>query len=407
MVSAERRIRTIPGALGFVLLGITATEPATVYAQEITIGGQIRPRYETRDPAPSEGREAFVSMRSRLRVSAELERGVRVLLQVQDVRIWGEEESTLGDFSAENFDLHQGYAEIDVGAEKVAQIRVGRQEMRLAGERLVGAVDWTQQGRSFNGVRALLRPGWGSVDLFGFRLRDSSATNSDEDVDFLGAYAVVDLPVGGTVDLYSLYNRARGTTRSDQGTFGARWEGAGPEWNHRIDASYQTGTREGLDADAFMVGARLGRRIANGLGAVSLWYDYLSGDRRSGEGRSGTFDTLFATNHKYYGHADLFLDIPLHTAGRGLQNFAIKLSLTPSDAVTAGLDLHAFRMAEVGDLDSSRLGEEIDLAIGYRYTSSLSVTGGASYVFQQEGWARIDRLHRDLLFGFLMLDVQF
>ncbi len=403
---AKRQIWTIPSALAFGLVGLTVTEPVTVYAQELTIGGQLRPRYETKDPGSTDGREAFTSMRSRLHVAAEPERGVRVFLQLQDVRVWGEEESTLGDFSAENLDLHQGYAEIDVGAENAARVRVGRQEVRLAGERLVGAVDWTQQGRSFNGVRALLGPGRGGVDLFGFKLRDSTAPDSDDDVAFLGAYAVVGLPVGGTVDLYGLYNRERGTSPSDQGTFGARWERAGPEWNHRIEASYQTGTRRGLDADAYMVGARLGR-VVNGLVTVSLWYDYLSGERRSGEGRAGTFDTLFATNHKYYGHADLFLDIPLHTAGRGLQNYAIKLFLSPSDVVTAGLDLHAFRMAEVGDLDTGRLGEEIDFTIGYQYTPSLSVTGGASYVFQQEGWARIDRLHRDLLFGFLMLDVQF
>ena len=41
------------------------------------------------------------------------------------------------------------------------------------------------------------------------------------------------------------------------------------------------------------------------------------------------FDTLFTTNHKFYGLADLFLNIPLQTDGRGLQDLAVKWHYTP------------------------------------------------------------------------------
>ncbi len=42
---------------------------------------------------------------------------------------------------------------------------------------------------------------------------------------------------------------------------------------------------------------------------------------RTISGTSFSTETLFATNHKFYGFADLFLNIPRDTAGRGLRDF--------------------------------------------------------------------------------------
>jgi hypothetical protein len=57
--------------------------------------------------------------------------------------------NTLGDFSADNLDLHQGYVDIKRFNDSPFATHVGRQEVYLRGQRLVGAVGWTQQGRSF------------------------------------------------------------------------------------------------------------------------------------------------------------------------------------------------------------------------------------------------------------------
>ena len=103
---------------------------------------------------------------------------------------------------------------------------------------------------------------------------------------------------------------------------------------------------------AFFGAARVGRKV--GETQVTLWYDYLSGDDDLGDDETKVFDTLFATNHKFYGYADFFLNIPAHTAGRGLRDMALKLKRTLRPGLSLGLDVHTFRLAQ----DTGRLADD-------------------------------------------------
>ncbi len=166
-------MRGHPWILALALAGIPASGGV---AQEVTFGGQVRPRYEFRDTAGT-GSDGFTSMRVRAHVSATLERQVKVFVQIQDVRLWGEETSTLGDFQADNFDLHQGYVEVQQSPTEALSLRarIGRQEAAFGAERLIGPVGWTQQSRSFDGVRLSAHGGFGTVDVIGFRLAEATA----------------------------------------------------------------------------------------------------------------------------------------------------------------------------------------------------------------------------------------
>ena len=53
---------------------------------------------------------------------------------------------------------------------------------------------------------------------------------------------------------------------------------------------------------------------------VSVGVEYLSGDDDPTDGTYKVFDTLYATNHKFYGFMDYFLNIPVHTFGLGLRD---------------------------------------------------------------------------------------
>jgi len=397
-----------PGLLLSVALALLGglPGPRPAFGQEVSFGAQIRPRYEYREPS-ADGGEAFVSMRVRAGITALLERDVRLFVQLQDVRLWGEETSTLGDFRADNLDLHQGYVEVGDARGPGFRVRAGRQEAALGGERLVGAVGWTQQGRAFDGVRLTARAGWGAVELLGFKTGEDLAPDSPGDAEFLGAYAVLDATGGSTLDLYALYSRQGGGADTDEGTVGARWVGGSGAWRWRGEASYQFGERGGRDVSAYMVGVRAGASLAQGRGGLTLWYDFLSGDDDPLDDELGVFNTLFATNHKFYGFADLFLNIPDHTAGRGLQDAALKAALDPRDDVHVGLDLHAFFLAEDVGLSSGHLGEEVDLTLRYRYTPQLAVTGGLSLVFADDALSEIGRLGEDMTWVYVMLDVAF
>ncbi len=140
---------------------------------------------------------------------------------------------------------------------------------------------------------------------------------------------------------------------------------------------------------------------------MTLWYDYLSGDGDLTDGDVKVFDTLFATNHKFYGFADLFLNLPVHTGGRGLQDLAIKGTFRPHSDWLLRLDLHSFHMADKGSLASGHFGEEVDLVGSWKYNKYLNLSAGFSYVFQNDGWAEIGRLEEDMTWVYVMLDAKF
>ena len=146
----------------------------TASAKEISFGGQVRPRAEFRDPVGA-GYDVLTSMRARMQMVEKLDRGVDAFVQVQDVRLWGEEGNTLGDFNANNFDLHQGYVTLNGINESGLSIRVGRQAIVFGGQRLIGAVEWTQQGRVFDGLRATLKSERSTIDVIGIRLADATS----------------------------------------------------------------------------------------------------------------------------------------------------------------------------------------------------------------------------------------
>lgn len=379
------------------LLLITA---APALATSPDVHGQVRPRFEVRDAG--NGTDAFTSMRVRLDASAQLDGGVRAFAQLQDVRLWGEETNTLGDFRADNLDLHQGYVEFGQIAGSRIDLRLGRQEIALGGQRLLGSVGWAQQGRAFDGVRASFAAAGVDAEVLALRLADATTAVHADDAHLLGVHAQV--KALAQTQFFALQN-AGGPT--DQWTLGARKAGAAAGLTYRVEAAYQTGERAGEDVAATMLGARVGTSIADGKATVTVWADVLSGDDDPVDGETKVFDTLFATNHKFYGFADLFLNIPVHTAGRGLRDLALKGTLSPAKGWKLSADLHSFAVMADAGMSEARLGEELDLTASYRYSANATWVAGLSYVNAGDGLAEIGRLDDNLLWAYVMTDVRF
>ena len=380
-------------------------------AQDIKVGGQLRPRGEFRDPytGGAGDSDAFVSMRARADITASLEKNVTIFLQVQDVRLWGEETNTLTDFNADNFDLHQGYIDVRSNTGNLFG-RVGRQEVNLGGQRLVGAVGWTQQARSFDGVFLGGSGNFGKVNILAAQLGNSAVSGIDRDRELIAGYGTIDVAEDQAVDFYVIFNRddnpaGSANTDTEQATFGARWVGKGKGFVYRAEGSFQTGERGGTDVSAYMFGGRVGYGF--GDATLTLWYDYLSGDDNADDGELKVFDTLFATNHKFYGFADMFLNIPAHTAGQGLQDLALKFAVVPADDWRVGVDAHSFRLAKTGGFESGHLGEEVDLVATWTYSPNLTIQGGAAFVIQDDTWADIGRLSENMTWLYLMMDAKF
>lgn len=395
--------RRLSRAALLTTLALVAGSP--VAEAQVTFGGQLRPRSEIRDPVDG-GTEAFTSMRTRLHLSSALGPDISAFVQVQDVRFWGEELSTLGDFDADAFDLHQAWVEFGHEGASPLWLRVGRQEVKFGGERLVGAVDWTQQARAFDGVRGAVQAERFRLDVIGFQLAEEASSTFDADASFIGGYGVWDAGKGRALDLYALYDRDEGLVDRDRTTLGLRYHADSGPWSYRLEGSWQTGEQGDDDIEAYMLGGRIGRTVAGGNASVTLWYDLLSGDEDPADSEIGTFSTLFATNHKFYGFADLFLDIPVATAGRGLQDLAVKTWLDVSDDVRLSLDFHEFLATEDRGLSTRRFGEELDLTATWSFRPDVTFTGGLSYIVQGDAFMEIGRLAEDMFWSYLMLNVE-
>jgi hypothetical protein len=393
------------GAAAVILLPL----PSLLGAQEspqLTFGAQVRPRMESRTPV-QESRDVFTSMRVRASLAARLEGGVKVFVQLQDVRLFGEALHTLLDYRADGFDLHQGYLELESTPLIGGTLRVGRQEIALGEQRLVGAVDWAQQGRSFDGAR-YTSPDLGGVtlDLLAAKLQESTSPNHPFDGEFFGAWANVGLGGAGTLDAWTLLVTHSSPAGTEEVTLGALWRASAGPLDFRLEGSAQTGTRGGADVSAYMVGARAGGRLAHHA-TLTFWYDHLSGDDDPADGRVRVFNTLFATNHAFYGLADYFTDIPAHTGGLGLQDAAVKLALAPSPRTAFNVDLHHFRTARPGSLSTRHLANELDLTLTHRLAPAFTVTSGYSFVQAKDGIKELGRLTDNAHWAFVMLNASF
>lgn len=396
--------RLWPTLFPVALLALGA--PLSAQETSVKVSGQVRPRMESRSPVAGE-RDVFTSMRVRGALEALLEDQVRVFVQFQDVRIFGEEGNTLGDFSGDNLDLHQGFLELGSVPSIGGTLRIGRQEMALGEQRLVGAVNWTQQGRSFDGAR-YTTPDLGNlqIDLFGMKLRDETASTQEFDSEFWGAWGTVGLGDHGSLELFGLMTTDSREEGTEERTVGALWRGDAGPIQLRAEGSVQGGTRGDEDVSAYMLGVRAGTELAD-LGTVTLWFDYLSGDEDPDDGESGVFNTLFATNHAFYGFADYFLNIPVHTGGLGLKDLAVKFAFTPWERTRLNVDLHNFQTAEEGTLSTQSLGNELDITLSRPISRGLTLGAGYAYFQAKEGMEELGRLDENAQWFFLMLNAAF
>jgi len=341
---------------------------------------QVRPRIEVR----TNSGVPTVSQRTRLGAVLSAE-SVAATVVIQDVRTWGEETNTLLDFTADQIDLRIGF--LAWNPYEWLTLTAGRQELSLHEQRLIGAVGWAQPGRAFDGVLASADGDW-SADVGAVVLASSNAATSDTD-GFLGILRLGHTFDAGQFDLLYLPLADEARSRLSH-TAGVYAKGKAGTLHGRAEAYVQVGQRDDAPERAFLVGlSGAWEPEADGSPRVGLWYDYLSGDGDDNDGISTAFDTLFATNHKFYG----LIDVMTFSEGgladdQGLQDGAVKLAISPVAGTRLHLDGHLFFASTAG---SAVLGQEVDLTVRSRLNDSLVLTAGAAVLARPSmaaaGWS--------------------
>src|SRR5688572_832952 len=155
----------------FIILAVSVVNATG----QLILTGQIRTRTEYRNGAgtlrPKNNDAAiFTSQRTRLTFNYKIP---RIILQssLQDVRVWGQDASSISNADGSRLGVHEAWAEIILAnrndstfrkksADYIA-LKLGRQELMYDDSRLLGNLDWLQQARRHDAaVLKFLNNGW-------------------------------------------------------------------------------------------------------------------------------------------------------------------------------------------------------------------------------------------------------
>ncbi len=318
-----------------------------------TFGGELRA--ETEDlSAPNFGirrppRSDTVGYRAYLHGDVHWSEGPRIFLQLLSADEI--DRSPLErPFDRDVLDVAQAFIDLPLALPQLpVLLRVGRQELDLAGNRLVAIRDLANVRRAFDLALIEARPYSFTIDLFGGRPVFNNVgllnDHGDPHESFVGLtveHPVVSAP--GTVMTAGIFifrrTRAQavyaeGIGRDDRDTFGARVHGNIGAFELALQGAMQRGTFAQLAIEASGIAMDTGWRFA-GLPwqpRLGISGGRASGDHRRGDGKLGTFDPLYP-NLAYFTDAS-----PIYPGNDA--DLEPNVTVTPVAGVTlqAGIDI--------------------------------------------------------------------
>lgn len=397
-------MKAILKTAGCIATFLTATVTAT--AQHIgtpetkdyfKVGGQYRLRTEYRHgyrtlSYDSLAGEAFVGQRTRLTLDYKKNK-INVFASLQDSRTWGDEEMKK-DIGGLQF--NEAWMELSLPVRMT--LKMGRQELAYDDHRILGNLDWANLTISHDA--AILK---------------YISPKEDLKIHLGGAYNHVGEPNVGT--RYTLKNYKHlvflwakkdlkeqhsaisvlavlnGMTPTDTlvkaaystYTAGPSFNYSNKGWSVALAGYFQGGeTENNLSEEAYMLNSSIGykkNKLFFGAG-----YDVLSGNSdNTAAGHTNNFNTLYATNHKFYGYMDYFLSIPTDTKQRGLTDGWVRAGITPGKNYTFTLDVHSFALANANNVAAKKigkdLGREMDLLFDYKPSPVVAIQAGYCMMF--------------------------
>ena len=310
----------------------------------------------------------------------------------------------------DTFDLRQGYLDFHY---KPVQIMVGRRELQIGDERVVGISDWTNTSRTWDGI--YMRVGnVNQLNLFSTSVVTVHPTSLDRHgagLTFHGVDAKLATYVPHTtIEPFVLVHTLLRVT-SQQGVVGTQTEVTfGSYYETKLPLGFDSsGTvdlqRGSYSNDAIHAGAAI---VRGGYGTKRLpWqphlegeYDYATGNPHTNPDRIGTYDQQYPSDHNAFGLVDLF----------GFQNIKqdrLNLQLAPRSkhgddgdllVLFQGGSLHAATIhdgiysgagasifaAPTGGFKSDDIGGEFDASAKYIFHKSFVTNIGVGHFFPGE-----------------------
>ena len=421
-----RRVLKAATLMGLAAALIVPATPSKADDSMVTISGQLRERVEWWNNSQIIG-----NFRARIKLTAKLADGVTAVFTPQAVGFWGEnrqglilgERTSAEGVSGEtnNVNMHEAYMLLSnpFGIEG-AILKIGRQEVNIGNQRLVGAVGWSQAGRSLDGILAGYASDYGLAAVFYGKLNDTTSRfdawvvpNSDAgDVNLLvatwqgklkpfgigGTYEVTDIYVNGeqhpsVENINTIYGRV--TPVIDLGMAKAKVN---------VEAAFQSGEAangNNYGGYFFSVGGGATFTDVAAKPSVFVGYDYYSGDDKVGDGDINAFWSVLPTAHKWLGFADQiwvgnfykFNGIFPADGDEGITDLYVKLSAKPLPKVATLAHVHYFQTAEDNNNSGKTAATEVDLQAKYKYSKNLCLTLGYEFFNPDDALGNGDSIH--------------
>lgn len=392
--------------LTLVLPGLThAQADSATRAVSLTIGGQVRARVERVSNYLAEAGAGRTDTygNTRLVLSADL----RLL---DHLRLFAEARDAVGydrDLSGgrrtsdhDRWDAQSLFVEGrgTVGGAALSA-RVGRQELAVGRERLVGPSDWSNARRAFDGARAGAALRGVALDLFHARpvaVRSSERNRADVNTS-LGGATLGGRARGATWLLYALRLAqdsvafAGSSGRHARVTTGARVDGTlpSPAWlplSAELEGAVQRGSIGARDVRAWFGVAELTARPAAlpWKTALVVGAEVASGDTDARDAVAGTFHQLLPSAHSHGGAMDIIgrqntRELRAAVAATPVKRLSLRLAghrFDRTSVADAAYGKAGTALRPVGASGARALGHELDLTATWQVARGLRALGG-------------------------------
>jgi hypothetical protein len=367
-------------------------------AAQFILSAEFRPRSEYTHgfktlAAENSDYGLFTSQRTRLNFIYK-NSTLSTKISLQDIRVFGNTKQLNETDGLTS--IHEAWAETKLA--DYLSVRIGRQELVYDDSRMLGNVNWAQQGRSH--------------DLFllkyenKIKLHGGLAFNMHEPIlnstiyNLAGNYKAMQF-LWFHQDMkkfkYSILLLNSGMQSADNEgnpvvsystTAGGRFEYPTEKYSVHSNFYYQGGKdpmNQNLSAFNFLAEVKyLFNKKMNLVAGV----EYLSGGNELNENQetvNHAFNPLYGTNHIFNGHMDYYY-VGNHINSVGLMDIYLKASYKLKDRSTIYLNLHSFSAASeiISPIQpfeslSRNLGYEIDFNLNYKINDMSSVTLGYSH----------------------------
>lgn len=385
----------------FLAVVFVAEGVAPAIATEVTVGGEMRLRYENTENGDwtdaTSDRKAETTQRTRLNAKFSVDDQTTAYISIFDARTHGEDVT-----ASDNMDvgIDKAYLQIKNVIGPI-EAKIGRQALSYGNQRILGAFEWSNTGRRFDGLKFGYSSEVATVDFFYTDVVSNGAGVRDGNVK--GLYAQLKVIPANTLDLYYFFDTdptpgtaaqaaTPGAVNPDGSltlptaaidavpggknidTLGLRLAGkaGGADWT--LEYAIQGGDQStGVKKDGSLMAITAGYTIPGVLGGLRIGGEFFdaSGDDASDKNTSWT--SAYATNHFHYGILDS------EGNGTDVKGFAIKLKAKPVKGIQLGLEYWALEESETAAGASAWEIEEINFQLKHKISEKVK---GYFYIAQ-------------------------